>query len=248
VMSRIRTIKPEFWTDGNIVKLSPLARLFFIGMWNFTLCDHGHVADDVFRLKLQILPADDVNPEDLLSEIMAAGRVQRISGGSGSRSFLHIKRFEDHQKIDPRWKTRCPACAQLDSLTPAETQVSLSEPQRDSPELTLGRDGMGREIKTSSKTAASTAEFDAFWRGYPRKVGKEAARKAFAKALKSADAEAVMSGVAALRAEVAGKDPKFTPHPATWLSAGRWEDEPEESQISSGSPWDPEFHQTREAT
>jgi hypothetical protein len=244
-VARIRTIKPEFWTDGNIVKLSPLARLFFIGMWNFTLCDHGHVADDAFRLKLQILPTDDVNAEDLLSEIMAAGRVQRISGGSGSRSFLHIKRFEDHQKIDPRWKTRCPACAQVDSLQPAETQVSLSEQQRDSPELSLGRDGMGWEKKTSSKAAVSMVEFDAFWRDYPRKVGKAAARKAFAKALKSTNPEVIRSGVEALRSEVVGKDPKFTPHPATWLNEGRWDDEtPGNAQIPANSPWDPSYHRT----
>lgn len=245
-MARIRTIKPEFWTDGNIVKLSPLARLFFVGMWNFTLCDHGHVADDVFRLKLQILPTDDVDPDDLLREIMAAGRVQRISDDSG-RSFLHIKRFEDHQKIDPRWKTRCPACAQVDSLVPAETPVSLSEPQRDSPELTLGRDGKGWEgKKTSSKPPASTVEFDSFWLNYPRKVGKEAARKSFAKALKSTDVETIMSGVDSLRLEVAGKDPKFTPHPATWLNEGRWDDEPQgQLQIPVSSPWDPGFHRTQ---
>lgn len=245
-MARIRTIKPEFWTDGNVVKLSPLARLFFIGMWNFTLCDHGHVADDVFRLKLQILPIDDVNPEDLLSEIMAAGRVQRISDGSG-RSFLHIKRFEDHQKIDPRWKTRCPACAQVDSLLPTETQVSLSEPLRDSSELNLGRDGMGRESKkTSLKPGTSMVEFETFWKSYPRKVGKTAAQKAFAKALKLTELETILLGVEALRAEVAGKDPKFTPHPSSWLSAGRWEDEPSgQLQIPVNNPWDPSFHRTR---
>ncbi len=242
-LARIRTIKPEFWTDGNIVRLSPLARLFFIGMWNFTLCDHGHVADDAFRLKLQILPTDDVDPETLLTEIITAGRVQRIAD-AGGRSYLHIKRFEDHQKIDPRWKTRCPACCQADSLTLTETQVSLSEPQRDSLELILGREGMGRE-KTSSKPTAST-EFDSFWAGYPRKVGKEAARKAFAKALKLADLKEIMSGVGALRAEVAGKDPKFTPHPSTWLNEGRWDDEPPgQLQIPVNSPWDPSFHRTQ---
>jgi hypothetical protein len=236
-MARIRTIKPEFWTDGNIVRLSPLARLFFIGMWNFTLCDHGHVADDALRLKLQILPADEIDPETLLTEIITAGRVQRVADTEG-RSYLHIKRFEDHQKIDPRWKTRCPACAQSDSLTLIETQVSLSEPQRDSPELNLGKDGKGWEgKKTSSKPSAST-EFDSFWKNYPKKVGKEAARKAFAKALKITDVNRIMVGLEALRIEVAGKDPKFTPHPSTWLNEGRWDDEPVASSPRVPSLWD----------
>lgn len=143
-MARIRTIKPDFWTDGNVVKLSPFARLLYIGMWNFTLCDHGHVADDTMKLKLQILPMDPVDIDALLAEIMDAGRVVRVTSPDG-RTYLLIKRFGDHQKIDPRWKTRCPACAQQDSLTPIETPVSFSEPQRDSPKLTLGRDGKGKE-------------------------------------------------------------------------------------------------------
>lgn len=145
-MARIRTIKPDFWTDGNMVKLSPFARLLYIGMWNFTLCDHGHVADDSMKLKLQILPMDPVDIDELLAEIMAAGRVTRIADGEG-RTYLLVKRFEDHQKIDSRWKTRCPACARQDSLAHSETHPSSTEPQRDSPELTLGRDGMGRDGK-----------------------------------------------------------------------------------------------------
>jgi len=68
-------------------------------------------------------------------------------------------------------------------------------------------------------------EFDHFWSQYPRKVGKEAARKAFAKAMKKTTADKVMSGVEDLRIRVAGKDQQFTPHPATWLNEGRWDDE-----------------------
>ena len=40
---RIRTIKPDFWTDAKVSKLTYLARLLFIGLWN--------VADDEGRFK-----------------------------------------------------------------------------------------------------------------------------------------------------------------------------------------------------
>jgi hypothetical protein len=99
---------------------------------------------------------------------------------------------------------------------------------------------MGRESKkTSSKPAAST-EFDTFWKDYPRKIGKEAARKAFAKALRLTDFAKIMEGVVTLRMEVAGKDPKFTPHAATWLNAGRWDDEvdaPQQSVVPAMYGW-----------
>lgn len=34
-MARIRTIKPEFWTSEQVMGCAPLARLLFIGLWNF---------------------------------------------------------------------------------------------------------------------------------------------------------------------------------------------------------------------
>lgn len=237
-MARIRTIKPDFWTDGAMVKLSPYARLLYIGMWNFTMCDHGHVADDAFKLKLQVLPMDDVDIEALLAEILDAGRVVRVEDPEG-RKYLLIRRFEDHQKIDPRWKTRCPACAQVSSLKPAETPVSLVELTQtptNSPQLPLGRDGMGRESKKTSSKPAASKEFDSFWISYPRKIGKEAAKKAFTKALTKTEAGKIMDGVEQLRIQVAGKDQQFTPHPATWLNAGRWDDEADRPALQNVHP------------
>ena len=60
VMARIRTIKPEFWTDEKIVELSAFARLLFIGLWNFA-DDAGRMEFSAKRLKMQIFPADDVD-------------------------------------------------------------------------------------------------------------------------------------------------------------------------------------------
>lgn len=222
-MARIRSIKPEFWTDGDVVMMSPHARLMFIGMWNFTLCDRGHVADDAIKLKLQILPMDNINPVEIIEEIVASGRVDRIHTPDG-RTFLHVRRFNDHQKVDPRWNSRCPACTQLNTSNLTETHASFDEAQRDSPKLSLGKDRKGKESNTSS-TAKPPMEFDSFWQSYPRKVGKQAAMKAYAKALKSTTHEQIMSGLEELRTQVAGKDPQYIPHPTTWLNQGRWEDE-----------------------
>ena len=67
-MSRIRTIKPEFWTSEQIMECSPLARLAFIGMWNF--CDDNGVHPASCKtLKAQIFPADDLTAADVQSLI-----------------------------------------------------------------------------------------------------------------------------------------------------------------------------------
>jgi hypothetical protein len=148
-MSRIRTIKPDFWTDGRIIALSPYARLLYIGSWNFTLCDRGHLADDANGLRLKVLPGDTVDGDVLLAELLAEGRIVRLELPDG-RTFLHIPRFEDHQKIDTRWNSRCPVCTHQDSLKLTETHASLGETRgisASSGETRLGGEGKGKESK-----------------------------------------------------------------------------------------------------
>ncbi|MFD8596991.1 hypothetical protein ACFV1L_18515 [Kitasatospora sp. NPDC059646] len=78
-------------------------------------------------------------------------------------------------------------------------------------------------------TPAPAADlFEAFWTAYPRKVGKGAARKAWAAALKrGADPAAIAAAVprhAAFWVAV-GTEPRFVPHPTTWLNGERYDDE-----------------------
>jgi hypothetical protein len=67
----------------------------------------------------------------------------------------------------------------------------------------------------------------AFWAAYPKRVGKDAAAKSFAGAMKripSAEPLAVI--LAGLERALPGwDDPQFIPNPATWLNQGRWEDD-----------------------
>jgi uncharacterized protein YdaU (DUF1376 family) len=78
------------------------------------------------------------------------------------------------------------------------------------------------ELSPPKPQAAPAGDFDAFWKAYPRRVGKDAARKAFTAAVKRSSVAAVMAGLQAARFS---SDPQFVPHPATWLNQGRWADE-----------------------
>ena len=68
------------------------------------------------------------------------------------------------------------------------------------------------------------AAFVRFWEAYPRKAGKEAARKAFAKV--KVDASLLLHAIQQQRqSEQWTKDGgQYIPNPATWLNQGRWED------------------------
>ena len=76
--------------------------------------------------------------------------------------------------------------------------------------------------------------FQSFWSAYPRKVGKQAARRKFAaimRKLDEAEASALLSRMLkAVNAQAQSEqwsDMAFIPHPTTWLNQGRWEDEAE---------------------
>jgi hypothetical protein len=97
-MARIRTVKPELWTDPEFVECSPTARLLFVAALNFAT-DYGVLPDKPRQLKMQCLPADDVDISQLVGELIAAGFWQRRTAPDGAK-VLVIRTFNRHQKVD----------------------------------------------------------------------------------------------------------------------------------------------------
>lgn len=93
--------------------------------------------------------------------------------------------------------------------------------------------GDGSSSSSSSASAKKrhtgySPEFDAFWSAYPNKVGKDAARKAFAKRKPDDQLLAEMLQALEVHKQSDGwtKDGgRYIPHPTTWLNQGRWQDE-----------------------
>ena len=137
-----------------MIGMSAFARLFYIGLWNFAYCDKGHLPDDAMGLKLKILPADQVDAKELLDEVMDAGRVVRVE--ADQKTFLWMPSFATWQKTDPRWKTRCPACAQQDSLKLTGVSVSDAESHQSSAlrEEKRTKENQREEEKSSSSEVA----------------------------------------------------------------------------------------------
>jgi hypothetical protein len=75
--------------------------------------------------------------------------------------------------------------------------------------------------------------FDEFWQVYPRKVGKQAAIKAFTKAIKNNEPKIIIEG-AVRYANDPNRVDAFTAHPTSWLNAGRWNDDPLPERIKTG--------------
>lgn len=102
-MPKGRHLKPDFFTDKHIVSVSPLARLLYQGLWCYA-ADCGHLDDEPLELKMRILPADNCDVEELLGELVNAGRITRCDG------VIHLPKLSDHARVDKRYETRCDDC------------------------------------------------------------------------------------------------------------------------------------------
>lgn len=70
--------------------------------------------------------------------------------------------------------------------------------------------------------------FAEFWKAYPKKVGPDAAEKAWNRKVKTPETiRAILEAVKTQAQSDAWKKEggQFVPNPATWLNAGRWKDE-----------------------
>ena len=68
--------------------------------------------------------------------------------------------------------------------------------------------------------------FDDFWAAYPRRVGKDDARRVWDKARGRASVEEILDGAKRLAEDPNLPEKQFIPHPATWLARGGWSDDP----------------------
>lgn len=118
-MPRIRTIKPEFWTDKKTGNLSNDAKCLLIGLLNYA-DDYGVLRYEPEELKIKLFPYHShTTPialvEWLCKELMPPGLVEaftlmKIEGQA--RDYIFIRNFNKHQRIDkpsspvlPDWKT-----------------------------------------------------------------------------------------------------------------------------------------------
>jgi hypothetical protein len=102
----------------------------------------------------------------------------------------------------------------------------------------------------AAPVGAAPEYFDEFWKAYPNKVGKDAARKAFDKRkVTRALLDEMLAAIARQRQSKQWADDggKYIPHPSTWLNEGRWMDEGLSVGASVGASADPDSRSAIEA-
>ena len=94
------------------------------------------------------------------------------------------------------------------------------------PEPNLTKHNQTKYILNKRNTNEAQQKFDMFWKVYPKKIGKQAARRAFEK-VKDVPIETILNAVEQQKQLRQWQDNngQFIPYPATWLNRGSWDDE-----------------------
>ncbi len=126
-MSRIRTIKPEFYTSEQVLACSLQARLLFIGLWSF--CDDNgiHPASTV-RLKAEVFPSDPCSNDEIkqwIAELINNNLLKEY--GVEGKLYWIVTGWKSHQRIDkPTYKYPLPLPKNEHSTTRIDTQNSTT--------------------------------------------------------------------------------------------------------------------------
>ena len=99
-MARIRTIKPEFWDDLKLSKISRDSRLLYIGLWNF--CDDlGVIIGDSLWIKSKVFPFDQIQIQQFekwIEELVKNGFISQFS--HKGEDFYYLPNLTRHQVIN----------------------------------------------------------------------------------------------------------------------------------------------------
>jgi uncharacterized phage protein (TIGR02220 family) len=113
-VARIRSIKPDFWTDDALTECSLPARLLFIGTWNFA-DDAGNLDRSAKQIKARVFPVDNIDCEPLIQELIAHNLLKEYT--VDQKKYLHIRGFNKHQVINHPSKPTCPVYEDSGSTT-----------------------------------------------------------------------------------------------------------------------------------
>jgi hypothetical protein len=208
---------------------------------------HSHA--DGYELSLAQIIRDSTDGKDAvrtgLAKLEEAGYLTQVRGrGEGGRwgevDYVLADPFDAAGQLLPQYRREIRTPDAADQREIRQSGLSAADnPRREI--RPIEEQGENTKTPTESLSAAgqlrlvehpSAAElFDAFWAAYPKKVGKDAARRAWTKAARRADPGKIIDVVSRYPFR---SERQFVKDPATWLNAGCWEDDLEAVAAANG--------------
>lgn len=232
-------------------KVRPLSDAAF-RLWVSSVCwSNANHTDGVVLCHDLTYVSDVRRPRKCVAELVGSGLWEEIENGWLVHDFLDYNPSAAQVSAQRKLKT---ARQQRWRAGRGEDDVDAStEPSKDAPTDASRDAAPSRPVPSPTTTYTSPAEpddgqtpkpgkpkkakadvplepeaFDRFWRIYPRKVAPLAAVRAWNKAIRTnVSAKLILDAAEFYAMERRGQDPTYTKHPATWLNAACWQDEPD---------------------
>lgn len=222
------------FTDETFKPLSVDAKLLYglmLDRLSLSL-KNGWVTDDgkpfIYFVKKDVMEVLSCASEKAVATVKALeefGLIEKRSQGVGKPTIIIVKNFVRQASEEPEEPSSEGKHTVFENPTSRvqksnrnQTKYNQNIYNTSSPAVT--------ERKETGETAENCEGFDDFWKAYPRKVGKKAAKTAWLKAVKSGvSPEVILNALMKQKESGIWRETRYTPHPATWLNQGRWDDE-----------------------
>lgn len=249
---RIRTIKPEFWTNEKLCSLPECTHLFAAALLNY-VDDEGYFNANPGLIKGALFPIRETSRTIpvMLQELSKIGYL-KIGETDDERKYGFIIHFSEHQVINKPKESKIKCLDISWFATVSIPEQSGTAPTWNGMEMEMEMEGetgtrnvttRARALdviddqkqiviqrgKRSGKTEIDIdRDFDLFWEAYPKKVGKKDALKALQKARKSGCPKIGVLIAAIEKQRKSGQwrrdGGQYIPNPATWINRGQWDD------------------------
>ena len=225
-----RIIKESICTSDSVDRLSWFEEVLFYRL--IVNCDDfGRFDGRTAVIKNRLFPLKDnltiKSVETAINKLASAGLVALYV--FEGKPYLYLPTWNEHQTIRAK-RSKYPEPENICKQMISDDCKCSRNPIQSNPNPIQSKSESESESNTHNVLASV---FDAFWSVYPKKTGKEAARKAFKKIPKSAHPLLVPAVEAQKKSrQWMEENGRFIPNPATWLNQGRWEDEVQTSGVN----------------
>lgn len=217
-MARYRSIKPSYWSDAKVCRLSIEAQLLFIGIWNFA-DDQGLLWDDPDQIQMDVFPSrPHIKVQALVDELLLSGMIRTLDTTMG-RPVLHVVNFAAHQRIDhPTKSVISPSL-----VSPLDSSCGLS-PEGKGREGNREEGSRGEDSKTRARDD-DDPEFTSFWQQYPSRKGRKVGKpEAIAEWVKLTEPERVKALIGVENYRIDCDRGTYPKDACRWLKGKCWAD------------------------
>lgn len=226
---------PRDWRGDQALRAVSIAAR---GLWMECLCimhearPYGHLLLNGQPIETDVLARMTGVPADEVSALMAELRQAGVLSVTGKGVVFSRRMTKDQARaqkgrkaVAKRWRQEPDNTGLLGEPNRYPTRGPITQkPEARSQKPDISDSSLRSESDARDAKPPLDAEFADWYAGYPHKVGKAAALKAFRSARRKADMPVLQAGVARYIREKPPDRPWC--NPATWLNQERWNDQP----------------------